>query len=78
MFTNTTPGGAAVKKSFPVKDDFTGILKPMCEWYFTSKKMEWRCLCEQHIFIFTSKVVLVILRQFTGITVWKGLLFCMQ
>ncbi len=29
--------------------------------------------CEQRIFVFTGKVVLVFLRQFTGIAVWKGL-----
>ncbi len=35
-----------------------------------------RCyLCEQHIFEFTGKVVPVILWQFTGITVWKGLVW---
>ncbi len=76
MFTNTTPGGTAVKRSFLVNDvtEFTGNLKPVCEWCFSGKKTERCYLCEQHIFEFTGKVVLVILWQFTGITVWKGLL----
>ncbi len=43
---------------------------------FTGKKTERRCLCEQCIFGFTGNVILVILRQFTGITVWKGLFTC--
>ncbi len=40
MFTNTTPGGTAVKRSFLVNDvtEFTGNLKPMCEWCFSGKK----------------------------------------
>ncbi len=71
MFTNTTPGGTAVKRSFLVNDvtEFTGNLKLMCEWCFSGKKMERCYLCEQHIFEFTGKVVPVILWQFTGITV---------
>ncbi len=46
MFTNTTPGGTAVKRSFLVNDvtEFTGNLKPMCEWCFSGKKTE-RCYC---------------------------------
>ncbi len=75
-FTNTTPGGTAVKRSFLVNDvtEFTGNLKPVCEWCFSGKKTERCYLCEQHIFEFTGKVVPVILWQFTGITVWKGLM----
>ncbi len=76
MFTNTTPGGTAVKRSFLVNDvtEFTGNLKPTCEWCFSGKKTERCYLCERHIFEFTGKVVPVILWQFTGITVWKGLM----
>ncbi len=71
MFTNTTPGGTAVTRSFLVNDvtEFIGNLKPMCEWCFSGKKTERCYLCEQHIFEFTGKVVPVILWQFTGITV---------
>ncbi len=38
--------------------EFTSNLKRMC---FTGKKTERRCLCEQHTFVFTGKVVPVIL-----------------
>ncbi len=41
----------------------------MCERGFTGKKTECCCLCEQHIFVFTSKVTAVILWQFTGLCV---------
>ncbi len=62
---------AAVKRSFLINDvtEFTGNLKPMCEWCFSGKKTERCYLCEQHIFEFTGKVVPVILWQFTGIIV---------
>ncbi len=68
-------GRHSLKRSFLVNDvtEFTGNLKPMCEWCFSGKKTERCYLCEQHIFEFTGKVVPVILWQFTGITVWKGL-----
>ncbi len=61
----------SLKRSFLVNDvtEFTGNLKPVCEWCFSGKKTERCYLCEQHIFEFTGKVVPVILWQFTGITV---------
>lgn len=64
MFTNTS------FMSLPGNDvtEFTGILKLTCKWCFTNKKRELPCMCEveQCIFVFTGKVVPVILWQFTG------------
>ncbi len=45
--------------------DFTGILKLMCELCFTGKKIERYCLCEECFFLFTCKVIPVILGEFT-------------
>jgi len=40
--------------------EFTGILVLMCEWSLTGKKSYHHCFCEEHICVFTGKVILVI------------------
>lgn len=60
---------AAFKDYFPLTDikEFTGMLVLMGEWSLNGKKEERCCLSEQHIFVFTGKVILVILRLFTRV-----------
>ncbi len=44
--------------------EFICTLELICECYLTGKKTESRCLCEQHICVFTGKVVLVICQDY--------------
>ncbi len=62
VLTNKTLRSEAFLWSFSVNDitKYTDILKLMYEWFFTGKKMDCRCMCEQRFFIYNGKVIPVI------------------